>query len=142
MFKQILLCALFLAGCFSCGLLLGAQAADTNQHRRVALVIGNSSYETAPLRNPKRDAEAITQSLESVGFEVTMKLDRTKFQMEDDIDAVTDGLPGPGGQPGIVDLAGPEGAGDTGPRPVMASVPDSGSGTTVQSSAMEIAPQK
>jgi TPR repeat protein len=71
---------------------MGAQATDETQPRRVALVIGNSSYQHAPLKNPKRDAEAITKSLQSVGFEVTMKLDRTKFQMEDDIDAVTDGL--------------------------------------------------
>jgi len=67
-------------------ILLGAQAADQRQPRRVALVIGNSSYQTAPLRNPKSDAEAITKSLESVGFEVTMRLDRTKQQIEDDID--------------------------------------------------------
>jgi TPR repeat protein len=92
MFKQIIFCAIFLAGCLTCNFLLGVQSVKEDQHRRVALVIGNSTYENAALRNPKRDAEAITKSLESVGFEVTMKLDRTKFQMEDDIDAITDGL--------------------------------------------------
>lgn len=92
MFKKILLCVLFVAGCLTSSLLLGAQSADENQPRRVALVIGNSAYKTAPLRNPKSDAKAITKSLESVGFEVTTELDRTKQQIEDDIDAVTDGL--------------------------------------------------
>jgi len=49
-------------------------------------------------------------------------------------------FPGQGLPPGI-DLAGPENPGETSPRPVMATVPDSGSGTTVQSSAI-IAPQQ
>lgn len=39
--------------------------------KRVALVIGNSAYEhAAPLPNPKNDADAISKSLEDLGFEV------------------------------------------------------------------------
>jgi len=43
------------------------------QGRRIALVIGNSSYKHVPaLANPKRDAEAIAASLRAVGFEEVM----------------------------------------------------------------------
>ena len=60
--------------------------------RRVALVIGNSTYKESPLKNPAADARAISKSLESVGFEVITQLDRSKFEMEADIDALTEGL--------------------------------------------------
>ena len=92
MFNRTLIWACFLAGCISSSFLLSAQVVTPTQPRRVALVIGNSTYEAAPLKNPKSDADAITKSLESIGFDVTKKLDRTKQQIEDDIDDVTDGL--------------------------------------------------
>jgi hypothetical protein len=38
--------------------------------QRVALVIGNSAYETAPLKNPVNDAQDIAQALRELGFEV------------------------------------------------------------------------
>ncbi|CAG0973371.1 hypothetical protein BURK2_01428 [Burkholderiales bacterium] len=44
----------------------GAGAAE----RRVALVVGNAAYASAPLKNPVNDARAIAQSLQSLGFEV------------------------------------------------------------------------
>ncbi len=85
--------------CHACAILacavpgiLHAQAVDPAQPQRVALVIGNSNYPNAPLKNPKNDAAAIAQSLTSIGFKVTTQLDRTKHQIEDDVDAVTDGL--------------------------------------------------
>lgn len=37
---------------------------------RIALVIGNSDYEYAPLANPVRDAELMADTLREVGFEV------------------------------------------------------------------------
>jgi hypothetical protein len=40
--------------------------------RRVALVIGNSSYKSSPLRNPVRDARAMAQALAATGFKVTV----------------------------------------------------------------------
>ena len=40
---------------------------------RVALVIGNSSYLTGPLKNPVNDARAMALALESAGFEVILK---------------------------------------------------------------------
>jgi len=41
-----------------------------NHERRVALVIGNSSYATAPLRNPVNDARDMARELSRLGFEV------------------------------------------------------------------------
>lgn len=40
------------------------------QDAQVALVIGNASYATAPLRNPVNDARAIAKTLRGLGFEV------------------------------------------------------------------------
>ena len=42
------------------------------QEHRVALVIGNSDYRTAPLRNPVNDARAMATTLRNLGFEVLM----------------------------------------------------------------------
>jgi len=39
-------------------------------NKKTALVIGNSAYVNAPLRNPKNDAIAMTSTLEELGFEV------------------------------------------------------------------------
>src|SRR5262245_11525006 len=38
--------------------------------RRVALVIGNSSYASSPLKNPVNDAHDIGQALRGLGFDV------------------------------------------------------------------------
>jgi uncharacterized caspase-like protein len=51
---------------------------------RFALVIGNGAYEhVEPLTNPPRDVELITESLESVGFTVTLIIDASRRQMDD-----------------------------------------------------------
>ena len=43
--------------------------------RRVALVIGNSSYQNAPiLANPTKDAEAMAESFKVAGFDVVTAL--------------------------------------------------------------------
>ena len=42
----------------------------TKSERRVALVIGNGSYATAPLKNPVNDAHDIGEALREVGFDV------------------------------------------------------------------------
>lgn len=58
--------------------------------QRVALVIGNSEYsEGGRLQNPTNDADAIARALASIGFSVTKKKDRTKSQIEDDVDMLT-----------------------------------------------------
>lgn len=41
--------------------------------RRVALVIGNGAYETAPLKNPVNDAQDMAQALRELGFDVIYK---------------------------------------------------------------------
>lgn len=41
--------------------------------KRVALVIGNSSYTTAPLKNPVNDAQDMTAALRASGFDVIHK---------------------------------------------------------------------
>ena len=50
--------------------------------QRVALVIGNSNYQTAPkLANPGNDAQSVAQLLNSAGFEVTQATDLTRGEM-------------------------------------------------------------
>ena len=50
--------------------------------QRVALVIGNANYQTAPkLANPGNDAQSMTQLLNSAGFEVTQATDLTRKDM-------------------------------------------------------------
>jgi hypothetical protein len=50
--------------------------------QRVALVIGNSNYQTAPkLANPGNDAHSMSQLLNSAGFEVTQATDLTRKDM-------------------------------------------------------------
>ena len=61
----------------------GKPAAPTET--RVALVIGNSNYKSAPLRNPVNDARAIADKLQSLGFKVTLKLDQDQKSMADAI---------------------------------------------------------
>jgi uncharacterized caspase-like protein len=48
---------------------------------RVALVLGNSKYKDAPLKNPANDAKAISEALKSSGFDVTLKMDAGKADM-------------------------------------------------------------
>jgi len=40
------------------------------KEKRIALVIGNSQYPTAPLRNPVNDAQAMKNALQNLDFEV------------------------------------------------------------------------
>ena len=48
---------------------------------KVALVLGNSKYKEAPLKNPANDAKAIGEALRASGFEVTLKMDAGKADM-------------------------------------------------------------
>jgi len=55
-----------------------------NLSKKLALVIGNSAYlHSAPLRNPKNDALAMSSTLEELGFVVIQELDATKDKMMD-----------------------------------------------------------
>lgn len=50
---------------------------------RLALVVGNSAYNAvSPLDNPVRDANLIAESLEQLGFEVTLLVDSTQNDMK------------------------------------------------------------
>jgi uncharacterized caspase-like protein len=49
--------------------------------RRVALVVGNNSYPSAPLLNPVNDAKAMAQALEGAGFSVILKLDANQGEL-------------------------------------------------------------
>ena len=54
--------------------LLGAPAhAASFGGKRIALVIGNSKYPSAPLKNPANDARAMAKTLKELGFEVTLR---------------------------------------------------------------------
>ncbi len=53
--------------------------------QRTALVIGNSNYQSSPLRNPVNDANDMAAVLRKKGFEVTLQLDGTKREMETEI---------------------------------------------------------
>ncbi|MBU1230421.1 MAG: SUMF1/EgtB/PvdO family nonheme iron enzyme [Proteobacteria bacterium] len=54
--------------------------------RRVALVIGNGAYKTAPLKNPANDARDMAAALKSVGFEVIERENASLRQMNEAID--------------------------------------------------------
>jgi uncharacterized caspase-like protein len=45
------------------------------QERRTALVIGNGSYRSSPLKNPVNDAKDMAEALRNLGFSVTLRTD-------------------------------------------------------------------
>jgi Caspase domain len=62
---------------------LMAQVSPCLADKRVALVIGNSKYKNTPsLVNPENDASDVAEALRAVGFQVTLKLDAEKRQMD------------------------------------------------------------
>ncbi len=69
------------------------------QQPRTALVIGNASYEDAPLRNPINDATAVKDALEALGFQVTFLTDRDWHAMDRALEDFSEQL-----QPGGVAL--------------------------------------
>jgi hypothetical protein len=52
---------------------------------RLALVIGNSAYQTAPLRNPVNDAEDMSRVLSTLGFKVILQKNVDRRALEDSI---------------------------------------------------------
>ena len=53
--------------------------------KRVALVVGNANYKVRPLKNPRNDADDISRSLRSSGFEVIDLRDATLQQMRNGV---------------------------------------------------------
>lgn len=54
---------------------------SSKNERRVALVIGNAAYKSAPLTNPGNDASDVAATLRSMGFETILVRDATLAQM-------------------------------------------------------------
>jgi hypothetical protein len=52
---------------------------------RLALVVGNGAYQTAPLNNPINDAEDMAEILKKLGFKVILKKNADQRTMEDSI---------------------------------------------------------
>src|SRR3954453_11596092 len=50
--------------------LLAPTVAAQAPEKRIALVIGNAAYQTAPLQTPANDAGLIAQTLQAAGFDV------------------------------------------------------------------------
>jgi hypothetical protein len=63
--------------------LASASQASPPSGRRRALVIGNDSYQRiAPLINAREDARAIANSLQAMGYEVTLRLDQPEKEFK------------------------------------------------------------
>ena len=60
--------------------------AARNSGKRLALVIGNAGYKSAPLRNPVNDARAMTVTLRGLGFEVIALENANQSHMKRAID--------------------------------------------------------
>ena len=61
--------------------------------RRLALVIGNSSYKVSPLDNPANDANDVAESLKKFGFQTTLMRNATLGQMREATRKFADQLP-------------------------------------------------
>ncbi len=71
MAKNLMILLLISTGVCPAQLQRGFRNAETpSSNARVALVIGNSQYGTAPLRNPVNDARAMASALSGLGFQV------------------------------------------------------------------------
>jgi formylglycine-generating enzyme required for sulfatase activity len=86
--KLILAAVLMSAGCLfepaiSTAQQERGQTVQPKAVRRTALVIGNSSYEQGPLRNPANDARAMGNTLKDLGFDVMLRYNLNLRQMDD-----------------------------------------------------------
>ena len=59
---------------------------------RVALIIGNSAYKSAPLANPANDANDMATVLKRLGFDVIKKVNADQRQMKNAINKFHKGL--------------------------------------------------
>ena len=91
--KTIALLALF----FSASLLFSVEAqtskgirkkveAPKYNQERIALVMGNADYKTAPLRNTVNDARSMDKTLREMGFSVDLVVNATLIEMKKRID--------------------------------------------------------
>ena len=67
--------------CVLLGVAFLARAEGPPPEPRTALIIGNSAYSFAPLKNPINDAEAMASALEGAGFKVIKETDADQAKM-------------------------------------------------------------
>ncbi|MFZ0396769.1 MAG: caspase family protein [Methyloceanibacter sp.] len=67
--------------CVLLGVAFLARAEGPPPEPRTALIIGNSAYSFAPLKNPINDAEAMASALEGAGFRVIKETDADQAKM-------------------------------------------------------------
>jgi hypothetical protein len=61
----------------------GTSSINTNAGRKRALVIGNNNYRSVqPLANAAEDAKSMAENLQSVGYQVTLRLDLNEKEMK------------------------------------------------------------
>src|SRR5215213_9642289 len=60
----------------------GMGLSSSSSEKRVALVIGNSRYEAAPLKNPVNDANLVAATLREIGFDVISRTDVNLREMQ------------------------------------------------------------
>jgi hypothetical protein len=63
----------------------GRSPDDVYSENKVALIIGNSAYGEAPLRNPVNDAADMARVLQNLDFEVQLLLDATYRKMKESV---------------------------------------------------------
>jgi hypothetical protein len=88
--KKVKWIAPYIAAIFLClSLPVSAPPQDSRglvvKSERMALVIGNGAYQTAPLKNPVNDAEDLSKVLSSMGFKVSLHKNVDKRTMEESI---------------------------------------------------------
>jgi TPR repeat protein len=67
----------------ACAVIFAMAASAYAEGKRVALVVGNSAYQSvAALPNPRNDAEAVSTALRKQGFEVVTALDLSRIELE------------------------------------------------------------
>ena len=75
-----------LGGVFAIVVSMPAHAFDiVSGEIRTALVIGNATYRTAPLRNPVNDAQAVAAALKGLGFSVILRENASQHEMIDSL---------------------------------------------------------
>ena len=67
---------------FALAFAAGLFASPAQAQERIALIIGNANYTTvSPLDNPSRDATLMAETLETIGFQVTLLINATQSEM-------------------------------------------------------------
>ena len=85
------------AGAAALGLWMVSAQAQTTTEARVAVVIGNGAYPSAPLINTVGDARAVAAALRDAGFSVIELRDGSKLQMQEALDRAAAALRGRNG---------------------------------------------